>query len=189
MADNATTQRRQQGLEQAASVVFALMGIVPLLLFTFTLWQVGAIHRTLVQACLVLTLVLMLLGFWLFRSMLAQLSEGVKEVARIAQAVARPAAGRPMAAPPVMPTPARPVAGLGSIWELGEMARTMDLLWQREARSHVGRHVQITVANSEELTGRLLEATEDGLLLEQAGGGTVAITYLRVQGIEPVVGG
>jgi len=88
-----------------------------------------------------------------------------------------------------MPTPARPVAGLGSIWELGEMARTMDLLWQREARAHVGRHVQITVANSEELTGRLLEATEDGLLLEQPGGGTVAITYLRVQGIEPVVGG
>jgi len=189
MADNATTRRRQQGLEQAASVVFALMGIVPLLLFTFTFWQVGAIHRTLAQACLVLTLVLMLLGFWLFRSMLGQLSEVVKEVARIAQAVARPAAGRPMAAPPAMPTPARPVAGLGSIWELGEMARTMDLLWEREARAHVGRHVQITVANSEELTGRLLEATEDGLLLEQPGGGTVAITYLRVQGIEPVVGG
>src|SRR2546425_1075426 len=82
----------------------------------------------------------MLLGFWLFRSMLAQLSEGVKEVARIAQAVARPAAGRPMAAPPVMPTPARPVAGLGSIWELGEMARTMELLWRREARGHGGRH-------------------------------------------------
>src|SRR5206468_3439607 len=89
MADNATTQRRQQGLEQAASVVFALMGIVPFLLFTFTLWQVGAIHRTLAQACLVLTLVLMLLGFWLFRSMLGQLSEVVKEVARIAQAAAR----------------------------------------------------------------------------------------------------
>jgi len=189
MAESATAQSRQQGLEQAASVVFALMGIVPLLLFTFTLWQLGAIHRTLAQASLVLTLVLMLLGFWLFRSMLAQMSEVVKAVSRAAQTMARPAAGRPAAVSPVAPTPGRPVAGLGSIWELGEMARTMDLLWQREARGHVGRHVQITVANSEELTGRLVEATDDGLLLEQDGGGTVAITYLRVQGIEPVVGG
>jgi len=185
MADNATSQRRQQGLEQAASVVFALMGIVPLLLFTFTLWHVGAIHRTLAQVSVALTLVLMLLGFWLFRSMLAQMSEVVKAVALAAKTMARPAAGRPIA----VPTPPPPVAGLGSIWELGEMARTMDLLWQREARAHVGRNVQITVANSQELTGRLVEATDDGLLLEQAGGGTIAITYLRVQGIEPVVGG
>src|SRR5205814_10280343 len=102
MADNATTQRRQQGLEQAASVVFALMGIVPLLLFTFTLWQVGAINRTLVQACLVLTLVLMLLGFWLFRSMLAQLSEVMMQVARISQAGSRSGAGWAMACPRAM---------------------------------------------------------------------------------------
>jgi ribosome maturation factor RimP len=66
------------------------------------------------------------------------------------------------------------------------MTRTMDLLWQREARVHVGRHVQITVANSQDVAGKLVEATEDGLLIEQTGGATVAITYRRVQGIEPL---
>ncbi|HEV8584284.1 MAG TPA: hypothetical protein VGT02_04885, partial [Methylomirabilota bacterium] len=101
-------------------------------------------------------------------------------------AAARPAAPAAPAppAPVAAPAAARQVAGLGPIKELGEMARTMDLLWQREARSHIGHRVQISVVNSQELAGTLLEATDDGLLLEQAGGGTVAITYRRVQGIE-----
>jgi hypothetical protein len=178
---------RQQGLQQAASVLFALMGIVPLLVFAFTLWHIGAMHHTLAQVSLTLTLALMLLGFWLFRSMLAQMSEVVKGVTRAVQTVTRPA-GTSVGGVTVLPTPAsaREVPGLGSIWELGEMARTMDLLWQREARAHVGRRVQITVANSQEVAGRLVDATEDGLLLERAPGDTVAITYRRVQGIEPL---
>jgi len=174
-------------LQQAASVLFALMGIVPLLVFAFTLWQVGAIHHTLAQTSLALTLVLMLLGYWLFRSMLTQMSEVVRSLTRAVQAVARPSGtlittAAAVAAQPVVP---REVTGLGSIWEFDEMARTMDQLWQREARAHIGRYVQITVANAQEVTGRLLEATEDGLLLEQDGGATVAVTYRRVQGIEP----
>jgi hypothetical protein len=196
-----TEQRRQQGLQQAASVVFALMGIVPLLVFAFTLWQIGAIHHTLAQAALVLTLVLMLLGFWLFRSMLARMSENVSALARaVEQAVrtrslavgpAAPATARPGVAPSREAAPPLPrqVAGFGAIKELGEMARTMELLWEREARVHVGRRVQITVSNSQELAGVLVEATEEGLLLEQPGGETLAITYHRVQGIEPLPGG
>ena len=199
MAERGTAQSRQQGLQQAASVIFALVGIVPLLVFAFTLWQLGAIHHTLAQATLLLTLVLMLLGFWLFRSMLAQMSEVVRDVVRVAAQTARADGSDPTAAsmtayrasaapvaPGAAPSPVRQVAGLGSIWELGEMARTMDLLWQREARAHVGHQVQITVSNSQDLAGRLIEATEDGLLLEESGGGTVAITYRRVQGIEPL---
>jgi len=45
------------------------------------------------------------------------------------------------------------------------------------------------VSNSQDLAGRLIEATEEGLLLEESGGGTVAITYRRVQGIEPLSSG
>jgi len=187
MASSGSANQRQQGLRQAASVLFALMGIVPALVFAFTLWQLGAIHHTLAQASLALTLALMLLGYWLFRSMLAQMSEIVKGVSRAVHTVVRPS-GTPIAAATIVPPPAvaREVAGLGSIWELGEMARTMDLLWQREARAHVGRQVQITIANSQDVAGKLVEATEDGLLLEQKGGTTVAITYRRVQGIEPL---
>jgi hypothetical protein len=202
MAERATAKGQQQGLEQAASVIFALVGIVPLLVFVFTLWQLGVIHRTLAQASLILTLVLMLLGFWLFRSMLAQMSKVVGDVVHVATQTARARGSEPAApsmaahrasasptAPRAAPTPVRQVAGLGSIWELGELARTMGLLWQREARAHVGRRVQITVMNSHDLAGRLIEATEDGLLLEQPGGGRLAITYRRVQGIEPLSGG
>jgi hypothetical protein len=205
MVQGPTVQNRQQGLEQAASVVFALVGIVPLLVFAFTLWQIGVIHRSLAQASLGLTLVLMLLGFWLFRSMLGQMAEIVRGLSRVTEQATRaravaaaPAAVRPAAAsaaaalaptPMTAAAPVRQVAGLGAIKELGEMARTMDLLWQREARAHVGRRVQISVANSQEVAGRLVDATEDGLLLEQSDGGTVAITYRRVQGIEPLTGG
>ncbi len=198
-------QTRQQGLQQAASVVFALVGIVPLLVFAFTLWQVGAIHRTLAQATVALTLALMLLGFWLFRSMLAQMAANVSVLARAMEQAtrARPltagsalttwpgaplAAGAGVAPAPQPPPPALPrhAAGFGAIKELGEIARMMDLLWAREARTHVGRRVQITVWNSEELAGVLVEATDEGILLEQPDGRTVAITYHRVQGIEPL---
>jgi hypothetical protein len=175
---------RPQGLKQAASVLFALMGIVPLLLFAFTLWQVGAIHHTLAQVSLALTLALMLLGYWLFRSMLAKTSDALQTLNRAVQTAARPA-GTPVAAGS-SPSAARDVAGLGTIWELGEMGHTMDLLWQREARAHVGRQVQVAVVNSEDVAeGRLLEATEEGLWLEQADGSTLAIIYRRVTGIEP----
>jgi len=187
MAPGGAASTRQQGLQQAASVLFALVGIVPLLLFAFTLWHVGAIHQTLAQASLALTLVLMLLGYWLFRSMLTQMSEVVRSLTRAVQAVAHPS-GTLITAPAAVaaqPVVTREVTGLGAIWEFDEMARTMDQLWQREARAHVGRYVHITVANAQEVTGRLLEATEDGLLLEQDGGATVAVTYRRVQGIEP----
>jgi len=190
MAAKAQTNTRQQGLQQAAAILFTLMAVVPLLVFAFTLWHVGAIQHTFAQASLALTLVLALLGYWMFRSMLGQMSEIVKGMSRVVQTVARPGRTAGIAAAvPVPPLPvARDVAGLGSIWELSEMARTMDQLWQREARAHVGRRVQITVANdAQEVAGRLVEATEDGVLLEQAGGNTVAITYRRVQGIEALI--
>ena len=181
---------RQQGLQQAASVLFALMAVLPLLVFAYTLWHLGALEQTFAQASLAVTLVLALLGFWMFRSMLAQMSEVVRGVSRMVQAATRPSvpSGR-VPAPAPMPPPQVPreVAGLGSIWEFGEMARTMDLLWEREARAHIGRRVQVTVANAEEISGVLVEATDDGVLLEGSDGETVAITYRRVHGIEPLI--
>ena len=220
MAATSLPNQRQQGLQQAASVLFALMTILPLLMFAYTLYHLGAIHHTFAQVSLALTLALALLGFWMFRSMLAQMSDAMQGMSRMMEAVARqprsqaarasasvpvtasvsaPATAS-VSAPATASTPAqtlsgvpRPpavkqeVSGLGSVWELGEMARTMDLLWQREAHAHIGRRVQITVANAEELAGRLVEATNDGLLIEQGDGKTVAITYRRVQGIEPLV--
>src|SRR5437762_1780919 len=165
---------RQQGLQQAAAILFALMAILPLLVFAFTLWHLGAIQHTFAQVTLALTLALALLGYWMFRSMIGQMTEIVTGLSRMIQGAARPprmvgaVAGGAVVAVPLSPPPvARDVPGLGSIWELTEMARTMDQLWQREARNHVGRRVQITVANdAHDVAGRLLEATEDGVLIE-----------------------
>jgi len=218
MASSAPAQARQQGLQQAASALFAVMAIVPLLVFAYTLWYLGALQYTFAQASLALTLGLALLGFWMFRSMLNQMSEAMQGMTRMMQAVARqpraheaptssasahtaatamfaaaattaPAVATTVTGSRVPPPPkiSTEVAGLGSVWELGEMTRTMDELWRREAHAHLGRRVQVTVANAHELSGRLLEATGDGLLLEQGGGTTIAITYRRVQGIEPLV--
>lgn len=209
MAQAGSAHRRQQGLQQAASVVFALTGIVPLLVFAFTLWHVGAIQRSFAQASLILTLVLMLLGYWMFRSMLARMSEIVSALSRLTEQAsrARVAAARAAATPrPAVPAPAtiptaavaaappssvhdRPMPGLGGIREIDDIARTMHFLWRREARAHVGSLVQILVANAQELTGKLVEASDDGVLLEQPDGKTMAIAYRRVRSIEPLAGG
>ena len=39
MAAKAQTNTRQQGLQQAAAILFTLMAVVPLLVFAFTLWH------------------------------------------------------------------------------------------------------------------------------------------------------
>src|SRR5215469_10430071 len=98
MAAGGSANQRQQGLQQAASVLFA-------------------------QVSLALTLALMLLGYWLFRSMLSRMSELMLSMSRALAAVARPP-GTPVADAVVVAPPssdAREVVGLGSIWEIGEM--------------------------------------------------------------------
>src|SRR5256885_3891207 len=54
-------------------------------------------------------------------------SDLVKGLTRVMQTVARPSGSSGDAAVAPSPAPAREVPGLGSIWELGEMAHTMDL--------------------------------------------------------------
>jgi hypothetical protein len=93
--------------------------------------------------------------------------------------------------PAVAPRPAaravrqnRAVAGIGKIRELTEVVRTMDALWHREATAHLGRRVQISVANSPEpLIGTLSEASADGLILEQPDG-AIPVAYGRVTAID-----
>jgi hypothetical protein len=90
----------------------------------------------------------------------------------------------PASPAPSSARPARPVAGLGTIRELTEVVRTVDALWYREATAHLGRRVQISVANEREaLVGTLSEATADGLILDQADG-PLPIAYGRVTSID-----
>ena len=223
-----TATSRQHGLRQAAAVIFALVAIVPLLTFAWTLHALDVIKRTEAQVGLSLSLAVALLGFWMFRVMLGRMSEVVQalvaavdhanRVRRPVPAEAHPISAAPAAAPaaaatpaPRAPTPApsgaaleaaraklvapspfatapvsreRALPGFGNIREFGEVTRTMGALWQREAKSHLGRRVQISVSNSREpLVGTLSEVSDDGLILELPDE-PIAIAYRRITAIE-----
>jgi len=87
MADEAKT--KQQGLQQAASVIFALVAVVPLLIFAWTLHAVGAIRSTQAQLSLGLALAVALLGFWMFRSLLGRMAEVVQALAAALEQASR----------------------------------------------------------------------------------------------------
>ncbi|HEU5196762.1 MAG TPA: hypothetical protein VFW70_18625 [Methylomirabilota bacterium] len=229
MANNGSANSQQQGLQQAASMIFALVAVVPLLIFAYTLHTLGAIRSTQAQISLGLALSVALLGFWMFRSMLGRMAEVVQLlVAAVEQAnrgrrpPGTPASGAPggngsagsgaaahaspvagasgLAATPRHAAAAsaanaakrtdadRAIPGVGNIREIAEVARTMDVLWHREAAAHVGKRVSISVANSREpLIGTISEVSDDGLILDQADGQN-AIAYRRVTGIDRLTG-
>ena len=217
MADE---RNKQQGLQQAASVIFALVAVVPLLIFAYTLHALGAIRSTQAQISLGLALAISLLGFWMFRSLLGRMAEVVQALAAAveqANRMRRPAgsvtstaapaavpAGATSAATAVAPRPANAamaagpakkiavdrggIPGVGNIREIAEVARTMDVLWQREAAAHVGKRVSISVANSKDpLIGVISEVSDDGFILDQADGQN-GIAYRRVTGIDRLTG-
>jgi len=216
MANDGSARSKQQGLQQAASMIFALVAVVPLLIFAYTLHALGAIRSTQAQISLGLALAIALLGFWMFRSMLGRMAEvvqmltaAVEQANRVrrpvtappaagaapaATASAAPAAARPAAAPASTAAPVKKVTadhgipGVGNIREIAEVARTMDVLWQREAAAHIGKRVSISVANSRDpLIGTITEVSDDGLILDQADG-QMAVAYRRVTGIDRLTG-
>jgi hypothetical protein len=109
MADEAKS--KQQGLQQAASMIFALVAIVPLLIFAWTLHALGAIRSTQAQVSLGLALAVALLGFWMFRSLLGRMAEVVQALAAaLEQATRVRRAPVPAPVPGAGTTPA-PAAG------------------------------------------------------------------------------
>ena len=241
MGEDGYAKTRQQGLQQAASMIFALVAVVPLLIFAWTLHAVGAMRNTQALVCLGLALAISLLGFWMFRSMLGRMAEVVQALAAAveqanrmrrpagsvtstaapaavpavleqsnrtrrallptpgpASAAPRPVGAAPAAAtvgtsaaPPAarkIPAADRHLPGVGNIREIAEVARTMDVLWHREATAHVGKRVQISVANARDaLIGTITEVSDDGLILEQADG-PMAVAYRRVTAIDRAAG-
>jgi hypothetical protein len=219
MANDGSARSKQQGLQQAASMIFALVAVVPLLIFAYTLHALGAIRSTQAQLSLGLALAVALLGFWMFRSMLGRMAEVVQMLAAAVEQANRtrrpptpgpvsatpaPSAAHADAVPAAAPRPAAAAAsaaapakranadhgipGVGNIREIAEVARTMDVLWQREATAHIGKRVSISVANSRDpLVGTISEVSDDGLILDQADG-QMAVAYRRVTGIDRLTG-
>ena len=89
MADDGSAKTKQQGLQQAASVIFALVAVVPLLIFAWTLHTLGAIRSTQAQLSLGLALAVALLGFWMFRSLLGRMAEVVQALTAAVEQASR----------------------------------------------------------------------------------------------------
>lgn len=177
-----------RSLEQAASVVFVLVAILPLLISTWTLYNLSAIHNLQAQASLGLALTISLLGYYIFRRMMAELS-GLVQVLRRAvdqeAARARAAKGPAQGTGAAAPTAAGLVApGIGPIREFGDIAMTMARVWKQEAFPHLGRRVVVSVANSvQPIAGTLTKVTDDGVLLEHDGE-QIAVSYRRMCAID-----
>ncbi len=105
-AGAATPKRRSTTLRQAASAVFALTAIVPLLLFVWTVHYLGALSTLQAQVGLGLGLAVALLGFYIFQRLMAQMSDLIVALRRVVEfgersgAGARVSAGAPGASVP-----------------------------------------------------------------------------------------
>src|ERR671918_488576 len=89
MGEDRAAKTRQHGLQQAASVIFALVAVVPLLIFAWTLHALGAIRSTQAQLSLGLALAVALLGFWMFRSLWGGRGEVVRPLTAAVEQASR----------------------------------------------------------------------------------------------------
>jgi len=93
------TAARPNSLQQAASAVFAVTTVVPLLIFVWTLHRLGSLSRLQSQVGLGLALGIALLGYYIFRRLMGQMSELIRGLGRAVERGSRPAAdGRPASA-------------------------------------------------------------------------------------------
>src|SRR5260370_741708 len=105
---------RTYTLRNAASIVFALTAVIPLLLFTYTLYALNQLKLTEAQMGLGVALACALVGLFIFSNLMARLSEvlryleeqqdgagraGTGAVASAVPAAGGDVAGRPAAAP------------------------------------------------------------------------------------------
>jgi hypothetical protein len=78
-------------LQQAASAVFGVTTVVPLLIFVWTLHRIGALAHIESQVGLGLALGIALLGYYIFRRLMGQMSQLIQGLGRVVQQGMRPA--------------------------------------------------------------------------------------------------
>ncbi|MFI5326073.1 MAG: hypothetical protein ACHQ7H_07545 [Candidatus Rokuibacteriota bacterium] len=204
---------RTYTLRNAASIVFALTAVIPLLLFTYTLYLLGQLGQFQAQMGLGVALGCALVGLFIFSNLMARLGEvlrfleGQSAAAETPGGVAEAGSAEDRAARPVSVAtngPASPpwsvpggllVPGLGTITAASRAASAarqaagvfddvQKTMWHAEAQQHLGRRVLISVKNAPEpIAGSLAQIAEDGVLLEKDDE-RVAVSYLRITNIE-----
>src|SRR6267142_3612853 len=203
---------RTYTLRNAASIVFALTAVIPLLLFTYTLYLLGQLGQFQAQMGLGVALGCALVGLFIFSNLMARLGEllrfleeqpapatagGAGETSSAGDHAARPVsvASNGPASPPWPGPGGLVVPGLGTITAASRAAsaarqaagvfdEVQKTMWHAEAQQHLGRRVLISVKNAPEpIAGSLAQIAEDGVLLEQDDQ-RVAVSYLRITNIE-----
>lgn len=176
---------RQHTLQQAASIVFALISILPLLCFAYSLHSLGAIDRLAYQLSLLLALGVAVLGFCIFRILMGRISDLLRAVHNAAVRAEPAAAAATGGEPPKIER----VPGLGAIEEIQELGELADRLWKREAQAYRGHNVSVLVKNTDQpMTGRLVDVSAEGFLLAMGDGKEVGVTYRRLLAIELAAG-
>jgi signal transduction histidine kinase len=99
-------------LRQAASTIFALTAVLPLLLFVYLSRRSESLGTTEMQVGILLAVVVAVLGFLLFQ----QLMKRVADLGRALGQVSTPAAATGLVEPTIVP-------GLGQVNEIGEIAQ------------------------------------------------------------------
>lgn len=184
-------------LRQAASAVFAVTTVVPLLIFVWTLYVLNMLSKSEAQVGLGLALAIALLGHYIFRGLVAQMStliaglgkalETAPSSASAPAATVTPAAvpTPPAAAPIASPDRSHAVPGLGAIQEVQDLNRAMAALWQNEAAAFKGQRVLISVVNAPRpISGTLVMLSHDGLLIQTDRLDHVAVGYSRISAID-----
>jgi len=106
---------RRVGLRRAAHTIFALVSVLPLLLFLFFMWHFDRLKETTAQVGVLLALLIAMLGFVIFRQMVDRISANILDLNRVVDGQPAPQ-GASAAASSVVP-------GLGRITEIGEIAQ------------------------------------------------------------------
>src|SRR5437870_5680369 len=98
-------KKKSQTLQYAASVVFALVAVIPLLMFTYTLVRLNALRDLQNQIALSLTLVAALTGFGILRLMVTRMSTLLYAVSQAVEPGAAPvsAAAKDLEVPGIGP--------------------------------------------------------------------------------------
>jgi hypothetical protein len=177
-----------RSLQQAASMIFVLMALLPFLIFVWIAFTLDALGDLRVQIGLGLALGLSLLGFAVLlvtmrrTATVLRLLVGANAARQMLPDAPAPAAGPgsgppgghaggPVEAAPSTRAPSVDVApAIGSIRELRDATEAAGRRWKEDAERLMGRAVRVVVVNFDQPEiGVLSRVTEDGLVLEHAG--------------------
>jgi len=123
--------QRPWGLRRAADTIFALISLLPLVLFTFFMWHFGRLDETLAQVGVLLALIIALLGFVLFRQMVDRISDRILDLHHVVEGRAPETLASSSEQSAIVP-------GLGRIAEISDIAQAFSGML-RELRASTER--------------------------------------------------